>query len=348
MSRFLLQVYFISLVILFAGNASAQGAIPIGAENVARLRPVARIDFANFPGKINIGWFEANHDASEFIVFDKAGRLYRIAPSGIESSWTFREHGQVFSLIDAAYLHDEAMILYLLDDMYFINDQRLETNQTPVALVASDDSLFVEANDGAGSIVYLEYVQKPELDALRLVNSVTLPETDPDVPAVRIGRIDFPLVLISSLADSGLAVYRYPDDFGSQKGRSFALDDGPAVFGAVNQPGSHLAWSDPHSSRLNLLDLTSGQNRKVAELGGAYAQYHLLTTEASAILIVNLNFAPEVFAWDVATGARHDLGKYRSCERIPDKVALSADGAALIIGCDAGLEIWRIPPESEE
>ena len=132
----------------------------------------------------------------------------------------------------------------------------------------------------------------------------------------------FPLVLYSSLEDGALTVYRYPNSFELRLARAYSLPQGPAVFGAVNgRAGSHLAWSDPASARLNLLNLETGENRAVVEIGGAYAQYLLLTADASAILIVNLEFAPEVFAWDVETGRRMELGPYRSCQRIPDKVS---------------------------
>ena len=348
MLRILLSAFILSAIFVYAFNVAAQAQITIGAKNLSRLKPVARIDFADFPGELEIGWFEANHDASEFIVFDKSGRLYRVGAAGIESSFSHHDNGQIFSLIDAAYLADVPIILYLLDDNYFINEQQLDIDLTPVALVAVAESLFVESTDGAGSTLFLQYVKDEVTEGLRLIDSTPLPETDPNAPAVRIGRIDFPLVIISSLAESALNVYRYPDAFAAGSAIEIELDDGPAVFGAVNRAGSHLAWSDPQSARLNLLDLANGENRVAADLGGAYAQYHLLTADASAILIVNLNFAPAVFAWDVDTGERFDLGAYRDCERIPDKVALSADGAALIIGCDTGLEIWRIVPEEEE
>ena len=238
-------------------------------------------------------------------------------------------------------------MLYIIDDDYFINEQRLPAGREPVALVAHGGSLFVEALDAGRRTVFMQLAVGNETDAWQFVGEYPMPEVDPERPAVRIGRIDFPVALYSSLQDGALKMYRYPDAFASDTGRDYRLTPGPAVFGAVNtNAGSHFAWSDPRSTRLNLLDLETGDNRVVAEIGGAYAQYHLLTADASVILIVNLDFAPEVFAWDVETGERHDLGEYRECERIPDKVALSADGAALVIGCDTGLDLWRVA-ESE-
>ena len=259
-------------------------------------------------------------------------------------SWAYLEpgSGQLFSLIDAAYIDDEPQLLYLLDGEYFINEQRLPAAVEPIALASHGAALVVEAIDADGRTVFRHYAKHNVGGAWQLVDDFFMPVPDPQRPAVRIGRVPFPFLLYSSLTDGALKVYRYPDAFAAGLESDYHLAGGPAVFGAVNESGSHFAWSDPASARLNLLDLNTGDNRVLAAIGGAYAQYQLLTAEASAILIVNLDFAPEVYAWEVETGARHDLGAYRDCERIPDKVALSGDGSALIIGCDTGLEIWRI------
>lgn len=347
--RFLICAFTFACAAVVTGQAYS----PISAANLVQLQSHARIDFSDFPSELNIGWFEARSDAGEFIVFDRAGRLYRVTEAGIEDSWSYVEpgSGQLFSLIDAAYFEDVPQLLYLLDDGYFINEQKLGAVHEPVALFAYGDSLFVEAMDTKGRAVYRQYSQTAEAGAWQRIGEFPLPAKDPQKPAVRIGRIDFPTVLYSALEDGALTAYGYPDAFALSMGRDYPVQQGPAVFGAVNTgAGSHFAWSDPASARLNLLNFETGANRVVAEIGGAYAQYHLLTADASAILIVNLDFAPEVYAWDAGTGERHELGEYRECERIPDKVTLSADGTALIIGCDTGLDIWRVSDneDSEE
>ena len=332
-----------ALAFVCACLVTAQDYPPISAANLTQLKPDARIDFADMPGELKIGWFEADADASEFIVFDQTGRIYRVSEAGIEDSWAYVEPGggQLFSLMDAAYVDDEPQLLYVLDGEYFINEQPLPDGYEPVAMALFIKSLYVEATDAEGRTVIMHYGKRYAGGAWERVDEFLMPASDPGRPAVRIGRVSFPHLLYSSLADGELHVFRYPY-FMSNMGRRYSLEQGPAVFGAVNESGSHFAWSDPYSERLNLLDLETSESRVVAELGGAYAQYHLLTADASAILVVNLDFAPEVFAWDVETGQRHDLGAYRECQRIPDKVALSADGTALIIGCDTGLEIWRV------
>ncbi|MFW5691150.1 MAG: hypothetical protein ACOCXZ_01505 [Chloroflexota bacterium] len=49
-----------------------------------------------------------------------------------------------------------------------------------------------------------------------------------------------------------------------------------------------------------------------------------------------------MIAWIVETGERIDLGTYRECSRQPDMVRLSTDGTTLVIGCDTGLDVWRV------
>ncbi|MCY3781120.1 MAG: hypothetical protein OXG78_12475 [Chloroflexi bacterium] len=340
---------FVILYALFSCLASAaQDGRTISAGNLDRLRSVARIDFAEFPGELEIGWFEANDDASEFIVFDSDGNIYRAGKSGVLESWSYRgDEAQIFSLIDAVYVNDRPFILYLLDDVYFINDRQLQMDDFPVAVYKVDQSLFVEAITNSGATVFHEVSLEMGADTISPVRTLKLPGSDSDALGMLIGRIDFPHVVLSNLAESRLSLYRYPDAFSAESRGEFVLTGGPAVAGALNSAGSHFAWSDPASARLNLLDLASGENAVVAESGGSYAQYHLLATDASAILVVNVDFAPVVFAWDIETGRRHDLGEYRECTRIPDKVVLSGDGTTLIIGCDTGLDVWRVVDDEE-
>ena len=273
--------------------------------------------------------------------------------NGIKRSWSYVKDGseQIFSLIDAVYADDRPVILCLLDDRYFINQQELVSRVTPVRVFSTDEGnlIFVEAVDGEGDTVFLKIALESSGTRLRVLDEILYPAHDTNSPAVRIGRIDFPIVILSSLLDSKLDVFRYPGSFNSDGGRQYMLENGPAVFGAVNGAvGSHFAFSDPASDRLNLLNLATAENRVVAKLDGAYSQYLILTSDGSAIILVNLDFDPVIVAWDVATGRRYDLGPYRNCGRIPDKVTLSVDGAALIIGCDKGLDIWRIVEEGEE
>ena len=345
---------FCFVLIWMMGRASlAQDYAPISGSNLGSLQSVWQIDFADFPGELKIGWFAANEGASEFVVFDSDHQIYVVDGNGIKRSWSYINDGraQIFTLIDAAYHDDRPVILYLLDNRYFINEQEFVSCFSPVKVFSTDERnlIFVEALDRDGDTVFLKVALASADTKLRVLDEIPFPAHDKNAPAVRIGRIDLPLVILSSLSDSGLSVFRYPANFNSDAARQYLLENGPAVFGVViGAVGSHFAWSDPASDRLNLLDMATAENRVVAKLDGAYAQYHILTSDGSAIILVNLDFDPVVVAWDVASGRRYDLGPYRKCGRIPDKVTLSVDGTALIIGCDTGLDIWRIAVEGEE
>ncbi len=341
----LLLALCLALAFMLTAFPLAQEAEVIGAGNIGRLRSAGHIDFADFANPPEVGFFAANADATEFIVFDRAQRIYAVGETAIRRSWSYlpADSESVFALIDASYIAGQPHILYLLDGTYFINDYPLPTAQQPVALFAAEaaEEIVIEALDSTGGTVFLRYGL--ERGELRWLETIAYPAKASETPQLRIVRIDFPLVIMAALVDGGLTVYRYPSAFGPEKGRRYSLENGPAVFGAVNGAvASHFAWGDAARNTLNLLDLATGENRLVAELAGAYAQHFLLTADASVLIIVNLDFQPEVFAWAVSSGQRYDLGPYRSCQRIPDKVALSADGRALIIGCDTGLDIWRV------
>ena len=348
MGKTAVRIWVTSLLLVLAIGVLAQDYPAITAENVAKLRPVQHIDFADFPDPPSIGWFEASRDAGEFIVIGDAGRIYRVGTSGIVESMSYRaSEAQIFSLIDAVYLENEPHILYLLDGAFYINGQQFLPEYEPLALHAVSGSLYVEATGADGTMVILPLALNAGSGELVPETSIAFPAVLADAPAVRIGRVDFPHVVISTIADHSLRAYRYPDAFSADKIHIIAVTGGPAVAGAINLPGTHLVWSDPNSVLLNILDLESGENRVVDNLNQAYTQYHLLSHDASAIMIVNVDFEPAVFAWDAASGARFELGEYRLCKRIPDKAEISADGAALIIGCDTGLEIWRIAEDKE-
>ena len=84
-----IRAVILALAFVCAAFVAGQEFPPISAENLAGLRSYERIDFADMPGELQIGWFEVNADASEFLVFDRAGQLYRVSPFGVEDSWTY-------------------------------------------------------------------------------------------------------------------------------------------------------------------------------------------------------------------------------------------------------------------
>jgi len=309
----------------------------ISAGNVERLQSVQHINYADFDADIEIGWFATNVTATEFVVFDNNNNLYHISDDD-EAINTFRyvddTEEQLFAVIDGTFTFEEFYILYTIDGKYWINDMPFESDGIPLALNSDAEALYVEVQIDSELIVY-------QLDeSLHIISQFTIP-SDSDQPVMRVGRIHLPMIVQASF-DGAIDIY----DFDSVLGE-FQVADVPAVFGHINVSGTHFAWSDPNTTYLNLLELETGENRIIAELNGLYAQYYLLSYDASLVLAINVDFVPNVIAWDTSTGERYDLGAYRECERIPDKVELSADGTTLVIGCDTGLDLWRIIDETE-
>ena len=318
----------------------------ISADNVSRLVSTRQIDFSRLEGNFELGWFAANVDASEILIVDRDMRVYRVSQAGQvrELPLAERSPDDVTAILDALFLYDTPVVLYRHGQNTYINQHQLGQAEDYLALfgVSERREISVEATDADGNTIFLRYQLSSAGDTLTYVGLFAFPSPDQSAPAVRIGRIAFPYLMLSSLNDGGLTVFKYSDSSAFAE-EQYALAGGPAVAGALN--GDHFAWIDPWSERLNLLNLASGENRVVTDLGGSYAQYVLLTRDASAIIAVNLDFEPHVFAWNAETGRRFDLGPYRECERIPDRVSLSEDGASLIIGCDSGLDIWQIKGE---
>lgn len=330
-----------STIIMFGQDSEL-----ISADNVERLRSVQQIDYADLEADINIGWFVANEDASEFIVFDNDSNILWITDDGEFQSWSYviNPEEQVFTMIDAVYFREFHFILYVLDDKYYVDGQELDFAGMPVGLTLGSDIgfVYIEVLLDDGDTVIYEYGITPFTGELTQSDTIPYPLNDVTESVMRVGRIELPTIIASSLDNGTIQLY-YPGF--TWLDRKYEVDNGPAVFGAVNSTfagSTHFAWSDPNSTNLNLLDLETGENQVIAELNNLYAQYYLLSQDASLVIAVNVDFTPNVIAWDTDTGKRYDLGEYRDCERIPDKVELSADGTTLIIGCDTGLDIWRI------
>jgi hypothetical protein len=162
------------------------------------------------------------------------------------------------------------------------------------------------------------------------------PEHDFDA-FLRIGRIKPPTAI--TVTQSG-QVKRWNLETGEVTATA-QLEELPGA-GQVNASGRYFIWRDAESTSLHLLDFETGEDRGVAPLDGAYIPFMFLTSDASVAIGVNVGSEPIVAAWDTSTGERYNLGEYRACNRQPDMVRLSGDGTALVIGCDTGLDIWRV------
>jgi hypothetical protein len=163
---------------------------------------------------------------------------------------------------------------------------------------------------------------------------------------VRIGRVPAPLAVLGS--ETG-TMTRWNLETGEITAQAEAGD--VAIFGSVNidgapdapGSGSHLAWRDPYSTQLNLLDFASGENQAITPLDGSFIAHLLLARGADVILAIDpMSARRSVWAWRL-DGEKIDLGQFRECTRQqPDLAAFSADGSTLVIGCDTGLDVWRV------
>ncbi|HLA44927.1 MAG TPA: hypothetical protein VJZ27_15890, partial [Aggregatilineales bacterium] len=163
----------------------------------------------------------------------------------------------------------------------------------------------------------------------------------------RIGRVPLPLA-VTVTQDGITRVWNV------EIGDILAEADagGLAFFGAVNINGSpidaesasYLAWRDPDSTTLNLLDFATGENKLVAVLDGDYITHLRLSRAGDVIFGIDpMSARRAVSVWLSESGEKIDLGQYRMCARSqPDLAVISYDGTALVIGCDSGIDVWRI------
>jgi hypothetical protein len=310
--------------------ALAQEPEQIASDIIDQFQPAQEIDYADFDIDINIGWFVANPSATELVVFDNHQTLHKFVDGQLVDSWQYvTDAEQLFSIIDGVYLHDTFYIMYTIDDTFWINDTPLTFDGFPLEMGVDEDYLYVETQ------VDNELVMFELDDTLAVVGEMTIP-THYDEPVMRIGRIDYPIIVQSTLTGH-VSIYDFDTLIGD-----YQVSDVPTALGHVNAPQTHFVWADPESTHLNLLDIATGENHVIADLDGKYAQYYLLSHDASLAMAINVDFEPIIVAWDTQTGERYDLGAYRTCARIPDKTKLSADGTTLIIGCNTGFELWRI------
>ncbi len=319
--------------VLFLAWALTGGyTAPIMLDTVFYLEPVDELTFTE---DFQQGWFVLNDDGTVAVVFDREGGVWRYDLGGeLRLLYTDEPLSMVTGLFTGETFHG----LHNIGDtirIYRVMDE-IEIIDIPSEAPALD---FWTLDDGSYTI---ERLSAPML-VVDPMGEVMYEEElllhDPN-NVVRIGRIPSPYAVTST--EEGLVTLWY-----WPLNRAIAtLDNGtgiPSVFGNINSPVTHLVWRDNFDTTLYLLDFTTGENRAIAPLNDEYVQWFFLGPNADVILGVNVNSVPNVFVWDVATGERFDLGPYLTCERPqPDRARLSTDGTTLVIGCDAGLQFWRV------
>lgn len=352
----------------------------ITSDNILQLESVHQLSFetdlftstqdqsgenSQFIANIQIGWFVYSSHLRRFLLIDNMNNLYPVFDIG-ETVFSLDE----MNIIDAVSFGDGFFaILSALPTGFSVRYDNLQLEDGTSYIVNLTSSMMPSAlwitcpetglEDEIGCYASVEAFQDDETviltmpsfnvaigssfsidtSEIELEQRPYLPASDTDA-VVRIGRIPLPYVVTSSL-DGIVKLWNLDTDE-----VVYEVDNGtgePSVFGNINADATHLVWRDNANQTLYLLNFETGENREIAPLNGDYAQWYFLTNDASAIIAVNLGGEPNVVVWDTATGERTDLGNYRDCERPqPDMVRLTEDGSTLIIGCDTGLDIWRV------
>ena len=352
----------------------------ITSENILQLESVHQLSFetdlftstqdqsgenSQIIANIQIGWFVYSSHLRRFLLIDNMNNLYPVFDTG-ETVFSLDE----MNIIDAVSFGDGFFaILSALPTGFSVRYDNLHLEDGTSYIVNVTSSMMPSAlwitcsetglEDEIGCYASVEAFQDDETviltmpsfnvaigssisidtSEIELEQRPYLPASDADA-VVRIGRIPLPYVVTSSL-DGIVKVWNLDTD-----DIVYEVNNGtgePSVFGNINADATHLVWRNNANQTLYLLNFETGENREIAPLNGDYAQWYFLTNDASAIIAVNLGGEPNVVVWDTATGERTDLGNYRDCERPqPDMVRLTEDGTTLIIGCDTGLDIWRV------
>ena len=314
----------------------------ITAANMLRLQSVAQIDFS--PETYATGWFALSDDGQHLLTHTKTSQVHLMNAAGeilqtIQPAGDLRDAAFGSEQIAAVFADEDAIHVEMADiEGDAIQHVTIARRDYPAALWFTDTLLWLEllpSSPDARSTIY----RVPAAPMTTEYEIPYAPAEDLDA-VVRIGRIAPPYVVTSSAAgvvrvwqlETGDVIHEVENGLGIA-----------TPFGGMNAAATHLVWRDELNAMLYLLDFETGENRVIAPLNGEYAQWFFLSQDASVILAVNLNFEPVVVAWDTTTGEQHVLGEYRPCNRPqPDMARLSRDGTTLVIGCDSGLDIWRI------
>ncbi len=347
-------------VALVAWPVAADGEAttpPINAANVEQLGRVLQIDFDAAPaeaGEIISGWLRVDRDGRRVVMVNRANDLlvWDIASGELVAAYSIPgTDGTNANMMDIAWDATGETIHSLHTDgaaytvgVYTVADDNLQRVTVPAG---DDRPVRVWAGDEPG-VTWVEVLTSdpetpPYVLRLDVTSGEVLTKLDSVAEAdrqsqVRIGRMPAPLAVTSSVE----GVVQLWDLEAGDLLHAVELGAMP-TFGHINgAAGRLLVWRDTQSEALHILDFETGANQQIAALDGAYVQALLLPPAADVVIGVNIDLEAVVVAWDVATGEQVQLGEYRECSRTPDMVQISEDGTTLVIGCDTGLDVWRI------
>ena len=347
----------------FSTSAQDSPAV-ITPQNIHQLRSVAHINFEDWEqqvGKIENGWFALNLDGSRLAIMNRSGEVVVGNDTGqiIDHYSVPGSDNLPTSVLDLAFRvdHPAVVSVHAEGGAYYVAYRSYETHQTEYFRFDTPDvplriwdsgSVWLEVSPADYTRSrYVEALRPSEFNGFR-VNEVlppeavtefdSGPENDPDA-FLRIGRIDAPFAITVT---QDFLIKRW--NLESDEVTAFAqLNELPGA-GQLSTDGRYFAWRDGDSKALHLLDFETRKDRIIAPLDGTYIPFLLLNSSASVIIGVNVALKPIVVAWDTTTGERVELGDYRFCTRQPDMVRLSYDSTTLVVGCDQGLDVWRVFP----
>ena len=322
----------------------------IDAGNLAWLHSARQIDFADLPaeaGEVRSGWFAADADVRHVMVRTRAETLLLLDERAqiIDSYFVPGADGLPTTILDAALWTDDdlpVMASLHTDGVRYFAAQHTAARAAPV--MAHVDAAQIPLTVWMDGDVWLELLpQAPETPEVvqtyrggELVSErLNAAETDPD-SIIRIGRI-LPPQAVTVTAEGLVKLW----DLETGELVHAAAADGLPQFGAVNAAGTHFAWRSGDSYAINLLNFETGENRVLVP-DAPLVDWLFVGTSGDVLLGVGYDGQPRVVAWDATSGEMYNLGEHRACTRPPDTVRLSRDGTTLIIGCDTGLDLWRV------
>jgi len=323
---------------------------PITADNIRDLQSVIQVEFDQYPDIIS-GWFVVSPDGWRVAVRVGLDRMIIFEDGVFADAFNVSNPAlEKPNIIDAVFSDDGNMIA-VVDERGLVTLRNILSGEQNTLNFAFEDGVIVQSvwlDDQ--NRVWLEILTATDqLPMVAYMDKNTPPMYQAYAPAddlnalVRIGRVLPPYVVTSS-PEGEVKLWNL------ELGEAVAMadvGDMPAVFGQISPNGQFLVWRDPMTVAVNLLNFETGENKQIAELNGAYFQAFYASDDGSVVWVVDEDFEPRVVAWIVATGERIDLGEFRSCSRVPDMIRMSHDMTTLVVGCDTGLDIWRVMPEGE-
>ncbi|MBL8153412.1 MAG: hypothetical protein JNM70_04440 [Anaerolineae bacterium] len=357
----------ILIVILNVWSVSSQPEPPtpevITHDNIARLKPVVQIDFADFEaaaGRIDNGWFALHLTAAYLASINRDNALVIWDTNGqVAATYTVPgTDGLPATVIDAAFTSiGHALISAHIDGQaVYVAFQRLDGSLLGIKRAATadyplriwgDSTFWLEMESAETSLRYVtSFYQAVYWDSRAPIHLgydtddprdlLSGPENDPD-SFFRVGRILPPLAVTTTRTN---LAKRWNLENGCVTA-SAQIDSIPGA-AQITPDGRYFAWADGDYAALHWLDFETSETRLVRPLENQFIPFLLLALGGDVIIGVNVGREPVIVAWDTLSGKRIDLGEYRPCGRQPDLARLSADGTTLVIGCDQGLQLWQI------